>query len=91
MHVTRDFLTCYSCSYYSSIYVASDESFAIVLYTGEVYRISLNDLFLSNKVQSSERIKLAKWWHSKTNEEEVIMGLKNFFSSAVINLKIPKF
>ena len=40
--------------------VASDESFVIFLYINKLYRISLNELYLSNKVQSSERIKLAQ-------------------------------
>ena len=48
--------------------------------------------FLSNKIQSSERIELAEGDDSSiTNEEEVAMELNNFFSNAVINLKVPKF
>ena len=44
--------------------------------------------FLSNKVQSSERIKTFwKKWHP----EEVAMELNDVFSNAVINLKISKF
>ena len=46
--------------------------------------------FLSNKIQSSERIELAEEDDSLiTNEEEVAMELNNFFSNAVINLKVP--
>ena len=48
--------------------------------------------FLSNKIKSSERIELAEEDDSSiTNEEEVAMELNNFFSNAVINLKVPKF
>ena len=44
--------------------------------------------FLSNKVQISERIKLAEEGDTLiTNEEEVAMKLSDFFSNAVINLK----
>ena len=72
--------------------VASDESFVIFLYINKLYRISLNELYLSNKVQSSERIKLAQEDDTLiTNEEEIEMRLNSFFSNAVINLKIPKF
>ena len=47
---------------------------------------------MSNKVQSSERIKLAEEDDTLiTNEEEVAMGLNDFFSNVVVNLKIPKF
>ena len=46
--------------------------------------------FLSNKIQSSERIELAEEDDSLiTNEEEVAMELNNFLSNAVINLKVP--
>ena len=46
--------------------------------------------FLSNKIQSSGRIELAEEDDSLiTNEEEVAMELNNFFSNAVINLKVP--
>ena len=52
----------------------------------------MNELYLSNKVQSSQRIKLAQEDDTLiTNEEEIEMRLNNFFSNAVINLKIPKF
>ena len=45
--------------------------------------------FLSNKIQSSERIELVEEDDSLiTNEEEVAMELNNFFSNAVINLKV---
>ena len=48
--------------------------------------------FLSNSVQSSERIKLTEEADTIiTNEEEVAMGLNYFFSNAAINLKILKF
>ena len=48
--------------------------------------------FLSNKIQSSERIELAEGDDSSiTNEEEVAMGLNSFFSNDVFNLKVPKF
>ena len=50
----------------------------------------LLSLFLSNKVQSSERIKLAEEDTLITHEEEVAMKLNDFFSNAVINLKIPR-
>ena len=47
--------------------------------------------FLSNKAQSSERIKLAEEDDFlATNEEEAAMELNDFFSNAV-NLKITKF
>ena len=46
--------------------------------------------FLSNKIQSSERIELVEEDDCLiTNEEEVAMELNNFFSNAVINLKVP--
>ena len=48
--------------------------------------------FLSNKVQSSKKIKFAKEDSTLlTNEVDVAMKLNNFFWNAVINLKIPKF
>ena len=48
--------------------------------------------FFSKKVQSSERIKLAEEDNTLiTNEDEVAIKLNDFFSNAVINLKIPKF
>ena len=47
---------------------------------------------MSNKLQSSERIKLTGEYSTLiTNEEEVAMKLKDFFSNAVINIKISKF
>ena len=46
--------------------------------------------FLSNKVQSSERMKLCEE-NDTLIKEEVAMELNDFFSNAVINLKIPKF
>ena len=47
--------------------------------------------FLSKKVLSSERIKLAEEDDTLIiNEEEFGMKLNDFFSNAVINLKIPK-
>ena len=47
---------------------------------------------MSNKLQSSERIKLVEKDDTLiTKEEEVAMGLTNFFSDTVINLKILKF
>ena len=47
---------------------------------------------MSNKVKSSERIKLAKEDDTlTTNEEEVTMKLKDFYSNVVINFKIRKF
>ena len=48
--------------------------------------------FLSNIVQSSERIKLAEEDDTLiTNDAEVVMKLSNFFSNVAINLKTPKF
>ena len=48
--------------------------------------------FLSNKLQSSERIKLTKEYSTLIiSEEELAMKHKVFFSSAVINIKISKF
>ena len=48
--------------------------------------------FLSNKGQFSESIKLAEEDNTLiTNEDEVEMKLNDFFSNAVINLKIPEF
>ena len=47
-------------------------------------------LFLSNKVQSSERMKLCEE-DDTLIKEEVAMERNDFFSNAVINLKIPKF
>ena len=47
---------------------------------------------MSNRVQSSERIKLAEEDNTLiTNEEEVAMKLNDFFSNTLINLKITKF
>ena len=48
--------------------------------------------FLSNKVQSYERIKLAEEDDTLiTNEEEVAMKLNDFVINAVTNLRIPEF
>ena len=47
--------------------------------------------FLSNKVQSYERIKLAEEDDTLiTNEEEVAMKLNDFVINAVTNLRIPE-
>ena len=47
---------------------------------------------MSNKVQSSARIKLAYEKETLiTNEEEVAMKMNNFLSNTIFNLKIPKF
>ena len=48
--------------------------------------------FSPNKVQSSEKIKLAEEDDTLvTNEKEFAMKLNDFFSKAVINPKISKF
>ena len=45
--------------------------------------------FLSNRLKSSERITLSEEDDTLTaNEEEVAMELNDFFSNAVINIKI---
>ena len=50
------------------------------------------DFFLSNKIKSSERLKVAEEDDTLIkNEENVAMRLKDFFWNAIINLKIPKF
>ena len=50
------------------------------------------ELFLSNKVKSSEIIKFAEEDGTlMKNEGEIAVKLNNFFSNAVINLKIPMF
>ena len=47
---------------------------------------------MSHKLQSSERIKLSEGADTLiTNEAEVAMELKDFFSYVVINLKILRF
>ena len=61
-------------------------------YINDLCRISLNELYLSNKVQSSSRIKFVEDDDTLiANEEGVVIRLNNFFSNAVINLKDPKF
>ena len=58
------------------------------LYINKLYRKTFNELYLWNKVQSSDRIK--EDGTLIANEKEVVMGLNISFSNAVIDLKIQK-
>ena len=75
-------------------------SFVIRIYSN-IFRLFMSEnkwlwktgkSFLSNKIQSSERIKLAEEDDTLiTNDEEVAMKLNDFFSNVIMDLKIPRF